>query len=317
MNEKQEDYVKATSDIFIKYMFGMDTKESNHLVLSFINSVLQDSGFPAITKVIQKNPFNYQEFIDDKLSVLDIEVEDENKKLFNVEVQSTGDTGFRNRALYYWAKLYASQLKSGSEYDVMLPTIGINILNFTLLTELPAYHNFFMITEGKEREYALTDHLIIHFLELPKIRDKEMSSKMAGWLLYLKAEGQDREMMKILLESDEDLRSAHEMYKAFNSNDKLRRYAFAREKAEMDRRYFEKMAKRREAEGLAEGLAKGREEGELEEKHNVLIRLLELKYSLSKEEKSHILSITDFKKLDAALDAFVFSKDKESVLNLL
>ena len=28
MNEKKE-YVKATSDIFIKYMFGMDTKQSN------------------------------------------------------------------------------------------------------------------------------------------------------------------------------------------------------------------------------------------------------------------------------------------------
>ena len=57
MNE-DNDYVKATSDIFIKYLFGMDTKESNHLVLSFINSVLQDSGLPSITKVIQKDPFN-------------------------------------------------------------------------------------------------------------------------------------------------------------------------------------------------------------------------------------------------------------------
>ena len=28
MNEKKE-YVKATSDVFIKYMFGMDTKKSN------------------------------------------------------------------------------------------------------------------------------------------------------------------------------------------------------------------------------------------------------------------------------------------------
>ena len=91
MNPKKE-YVKATSDIFIKYMFGLDTKESNHLVLSFINSVLQDSDFPLITKVIQKNPFNYKEYADDKLSVLDIEVEDENHKLYNIEVQSSGNT---------------------------------------------------------------------------------------------------------------------------------------------------------------------------------------------------------------------------------
>ncbi|MCK5154421.1 MAG: Rpn family recombination-promoting nuclease/putative transposase [Spirochaetales bacterium] len=309
MNGKT-DYVKATSDIFIKYLFGMDTKESNHLVLSFINSVLQDSDFPTITKVIQKNPFNYKEFTDDKLSVLDIEVEDENHKLYNIEVQSSGNTHFRNRALYYWAKLYTSQSREGDIYDTLLPTIGINILDFTLLPELPKYHNFFMITEGREKEYALTNHLIIHFLEIPKIKDKETSSKMAAWLLYLKVEGQDKKMLKILLENDEDLRAAHEMYKAFNSNDKLRRYALSREKAENDRQHFLYMAKK-------QGLQEGREEGELVDKHNVLIRQLELKCSLSEDERKHILSVTDFNKLNAALDAVVLARDKESVLRLL
>ena len=100
MNETKE-YVKATSDIFIKYLFGLDTEKSNHLVLSFINAVLQDSGFPVITKVIQKNPFNYKEFVFDKQSVLDIAVEDENHKLYNIEVQSSGNHHYSNRALYY------------------------------------------------------------------------------------------------------------------------------------------------------------------------------------------------------------------------
>jgi hypothetical protein len=135
-----------------------------------------------------------------------------------------------------------------------------------------------------------------------KIKDKEMSSKIAGWLLYLKTEGKDKDMLKILLESDEDLRSAHEMYKAFNSNDKLRRYALSREKAENDRKHFLYMAKK---------------QGKLEEKHNVLIRLLELKHSLSVNEKEHILSATDFIKLDAALDAVVLAKNKEDILKLL
>ena len=188
MNKKQGN-VKATSDIFIKYLFGRDTKQSIHLVISFINSVLKDSNFPIIIKVVQKNPFNYKEFGDDKLSVLDIEVEDENHKLYNIEVQSTGNTHFRNRGLYYWAKLYTSQSREGDIYDNLLPTIGINILDFILFPELPNYHNFFVITEGKNREYVLTDQLIIHFLEISKIKDKEMSSKMAAWLLYLKATG--------------------------------------------------------------------------------------------------------------------------------
>ena len=183
--KENKPYVKATSDIFIKYMFGLDTKESNNLVLSFINAVLTDSNFPAITKVIQKNPFNYKEFTDDKLSVLDIEVEDENHKLYNIEVQSSGNAYFRNRALYYWAKLYTSQSRESNIYDNLLPTIGINILDFTLFPELTAYHNYFVITEGRDREYVLTDQLIIHFLEISKIKDKDMSSKIASWLLYL------------------------------------------------------------------------------------------------------------------------------------
>ncbi|MCK5154815.1 MAG: Rpn family recombination-promoting nuclease/putative transposase, partial [Spirochaetales bacterium] len=135
--EQKNDYVKATSDIFIKYMFGRDTQESNQLVLSFINSVLGDSGFPTITKVIQKNPYNYKDFADDKESILDIKVEDENHKLYNVEMQSTGGTHYRNRALYYWSKLYASQIKESVDFKKLLPTIGINILNFILFPELP------------------------------------------------------------------------------------------------------------------------------------------------------------------------------------
>ena len=121
-------------------------------------------------------------------------------------------------------------------------------------------------------------------------------------------------MLKILLENDEDLKSAHEMYKAFNNNDKLRRYALSREKAENDRQHFLYMARK---QGLEEGREEGIKDGELEEKHNVLIRQLELKYNLSEDEKKHILSINDFKKLDAALNAVVLVKDKENVLKLL
>ena len=61
----------------------------------------------------------------------------------------------------------------------------------------------------------------------------------------------------------------------------------------------------------------GIEIGTLEEKQNILIRLLELKYGLSEKEKYQILSVNAFKKLDAALDALVLSEDRESVIKLL
>jgi hypothetical protein len=113
-------------------------------------------------------------------------------------------------------------------------------------------------------------------------------------------------MLKILLESDEDLKSAHEVYKAFNEDEMLREHALAREKTKRDNRHKQTMARK---EGLAEG--------ELKDKHSILIRLLSLKYTLSEEEKNKILSVTDLKKLDAAVDALMFVEDKESALKLL
>ena len=213
---------------------------------------------------------------------------------------------YRNRALYYWAKLYTSQISEGEIYERLLPAISINILDFILLPNLPAYHNFFMLIEGRKKEYALTDHLIIHFLEIPKTDERKISSKMTRWLLYLRGEGRDEKMMKILLENDEDLQAAHTMYKAFTNDDTLRRYALGREKAERDRLQL-----------LSSAQKEGEIKGELKKEHTILIRLLELKYTLSKDEKNQILSVTDFKKLDAAIDAFVFAEDKESVLKLL
>ena len=230
MIKEEEIFISPTSDIFIKYLFGMDTDDSNQLVLSFINAVLEDADFQPVVRILQKNPFNYKEFKNDKLSVLDIQVEDEKGKIYNIEVQTYTDRKFQNRALYYWSKLYTSQLSEGDKYKRLHPVISINILEFELLPELPGFHNFFLITEGRYREYVLTDHLVIHFLELSKLKESGNSSKIEKWMLYLKAEGRNSKMLKILLKDDEDLQKAHNKYETFTSDKDLRFQAISREK---------------------------------------------------------------------------------------
>ena len=113
-------------------------------------------------------------------------------------------------------------------------------------------------------------------------------------------------MLKTLLEDDDDIRLAHERYKQFTNDEDMRRLYLAREKTERDRLYHNNIARR---EGL--------KEGELEDKHNVLIRQLDLKYRLTEKEKSRILSVNDLKKLDSALDTVVISNNKESVFKFL
>ena len=92
-------YIKPSTDIFIKYLLG--SRNNKDLLLSFINSVLEDSQFKKIKEVEIKNPFNLKSFIVDKESILDIKATDENNRQYNVEIQSTGNLHFKKRSLYY------------------------------------------------------------------------------------------------------------------------------------------------------------------------------------------------------------------------
>jgi predicted transposase/invertase (TIGR01784 family) len=96
-----QDYIKPFSDIFIKYLFGKE--ENKKILIDFINDVLVDEDFPKIVSVEIKNPFNPKKFPIDKGSYLDLKVIDENKKQYNIEIQSTPETSFINRILYYWS----------------------------------------------------------------------------------------------------------------------------------------------------------------------------------------------------------------------
>ncbi len=70
-------------------------------------------------------------------------------------------------------------------------------------------------------------------------------------------------------------------------------------------------------EGLGIGIESGIEKGKLEIKHDVHIRQISLKYTLSEDEMNHILSVNNIDKLDAVLDTLVLSDNKEYVLKVL
>jgi hypothetical protein len=64
-------------------------------------------------------------------------------------------------------------------------------------------------------------------------------------------------------------------------------------------------------------LEQGIEKGGLKDKHEVLIRQLDLKFGLEEYEKDRIRSVQSPEVLDSALDALVLSDDKTSVLRIL
>ena len=145
----ETEYIKASADIVVKYLLGVP--ETDKALISFINAVLEDSGFEPISSVTIQNPFNIKSFIKDKVSVLDIRAKDSRGQVFNIEIQSTGESHFKNRSLYYWSRVYSAEIKESEIYSELNPVICINILNFHLFPDTDKIHTCFMLREKDER----------------------------------------------------------------------------------------------------------------------------------------------------------------------
>jgi len=156
-------------DIAFKKIFGVE--ENKDLLISLINSIVSESD--QITELTLLNPYNPKNFRTDKLSILDIKAQGAQGQKFNIEIQITDEADYDKRGLYYWAKLYTEQLKSGEDYSKLSKAIGIHILNFTSLSGTK-YHNAFHITE-KDSGLIYFKDLELHTIELSKFATKDQN----------------------------------------------------------------------------------------------------------------------------------------------
>ena len=153
-------------DIAFKKIFGVE--ENTDLLISLINSIV--GAEDQVVEVTLLNPYNAKNFKHDKLSILDVKAKGIDGKRFNIEIQITDEADYDKRALYYWAKLYTEQLKSGDDYALLSKAIGIHILNFSSIPEVTKYHNVFQITE-KDTGLLYFKDLELHTIELKKFSE--------------------------------------------------------------------------------------------------------------------------------------------------
>ncbi|TDT51994.1 putative transposase/invertase (TIGR01784 family) [Fonticella tunisiensis] len=125
------------------------------------------------------------ETINDKIGILDVRVITEKGTNINVEIQLINRYNMINRTLFYWARLYAGQIKRGSDYRDLRKTITINILNFNYIDE-DSYHTTYHLHEDESKK-MLTDLLEIHFVELPKFIEQSpgLNNSLNRWLAFL------------------------------------------------------------------------------------------------------------------------------------
>ncbi|WP_246052261.1 Rpn family recombination-promoting nuclease/putative transposase [Desulfobotulus mexicanus] len=262
-------YVKPTSDIFFRYLFGME--EHKPMLIDFINGVLKDSGFPLITDLEIKNPFNLQTIYNEKESILDIKAKSVDDRWFDVEMQNLYRAFFMERVLYYWASMYREQLGEGEDYSLLRPAMCINILDFKMFKHVNRHHLCFMLREKDMPELMLTDHLALHFLELPKITDYNVEKTIDMWLYYLKNEGLSREdkIMDTILKNNPHIASAREKYIRFTQDEHMREAYESHLKWKRDHKTDINYARR-------EGEEIGTVKGMYNEKYQTIMRLSRL-----------------------------------------
>jgi len=171
--------------------------------------------------------------------------------LLNVEVQVANRYDIDRRTLFYWARLYGSQLNAGQKFIELRKTVTINILGFNWFTSEERYHLTFHIRED-ETGKILSDDLEMHFLELEKVKKLKQRPKDAleAWLMYLNnLEGEELEAIAM---ENPAIRKALTIEEAFWRSERERRLYELREKALRDEIIMLEGAK---TEGKVEGKA--------------------------------------------------------------
>jgi len=237
-------------DFVFKLIFG--DEKHKEITIAFLTAVLKlPKGDLADVEII--NTELLREFKEDKKGILDVRVKTRDGRQINIEIQILPTEFMPERTLFYWSKMYVSQIKAGDTYDQLKKCITINIVDFEC-TPLKQVHSCYHLTEDNQG-HRLTDVLEVHFLELPKLFQEGVSigedDVIVQWMLFI--DGRSKEVMEMLAQKNKNIGSAYDLLKIISKDEKARMAYEAREAELMDQRTRVKSAlEKGKAEGKAE-----------------------------------------------------------------
>ena len=155
----------------------------------------------------------------------------------NVEIQLKTMKGFRQRIVYYGAKLLGEALGEKETYDKMRKCKVLSILDFVLFPQTDAIVNRFCLKE-REQNFEFSDILELVFMEMPKLQEKAVSvmSPVEKWLYFLRyVQDEDKaEKITAIIKESEGLQMAYKVLSEVSADRTLRAKLRFQEKAERD-----------------------------------------------------------------------------------
>jgi predicted transposase/invertase (TIGR01784 family) len=287
---KMKQLLDPKVDFVFKRIFG--SEDNKDVLLTFLNRTFQESGAPTLNEIILLNPYTDKDAPQDKQSIFDIQAKTVDGDIIHIEMQLFNRYDQKKRALYYWAKQYASQLTEGQAYKSLKKCVAIHILNFNLL-ENDQHHNVFHLREDRTGIH-LTNDVELHFLELSKLNcDKTTASEgLLNWLLFLKSD--TTENWEVLKMNEPALSKAMTALEYLSQDAEARRVYDMRQKALHDEASLKEGAW---SEGKLEGLAEGKLEGLAEGELNVAKKMLQSGMSVKQVSEITNLEVAQLEKL--------------------
>lgn len=263
--------VNPKIDLVFKKLFG--SEENKDILMSLINAILPLS--QQVAKITLKNPYNVADYAEGKLSILDIKAEDEKGRLFDVEIQIRGSVFYGKRALYYWAKIYGSQLDvmpdtqpdgtADISYSDLKKCIVISLIDFNMFDDERIHRCYTLKDTDTNEKHETLDYLDLYFVELRKYKGEQRATMtlLDRWIAFLNtAHRYSNDKLPTELAEIREIQKASKKLEAMYLDEKERGYYEAQQKFWLDQISLMKEAmEKARTEAMEKGIAEGREKG--------------------------------------------------------
>ena len=218
-------------DVVFQSLFN---KDNIKITKSFVEALLEKK---IETIEINSDKDLIREKPEDKLGILDLELDINNKEKIDVEIQLSKRADFIKRILWYLTRMYSKQIKKGDKYKDLKRVVLVAIIDFTLeeTKEFKEMETIWKLIETKNREKILTEEIEVRIIELSKAEEmykKNKENEKAQWMLVIN--NPNSEEVKEIMKENKDIEECIIKVKELTEDEKLERLAFLRERARMD-----------------------------------------------------------------------------------
>ncbi len=308
--------VNPKIDLAFKKLFG--SEENTDILLSLINAILPTH--EQISELTLLNPYNVSDYIEGKLSILDIRAQDKDGVQYDIEMQLRGYEFYGRRTLYYWAKMFGTQLdytpkndtsddseveelnrikidSKPSDYSELKKCIVISLIDFNFFKD-KRYNRYFMLKDAETNDiHTDLDYLNLYFVEMKKFKDKLEPTRtiLERWINFLNyAHNYTNDNLPQELAEIKEIRKASLKLDTMYLNEKERMDYNYQEKFYFDDKAIKRdLMKKAEAKGLKKGIEQGIEQ----EKIEIAVNLKNLGISIEDISKATGLSKEKIEKL--------------------